>query len=163
MSEIDGPKFSVNQINFKNVQKQSFEPEQEPKTNDESKIADFSDDKAETIGRSMLFKGTDDINNDLKTIVENPQIAENSDKIFEVTYAEAVNSGIANPYEEAASASTASPTGANASASRSISPCYSSLMSSTATCTSPSTCTSASPSLGRPSTTAKSPLNGPPG
>lgn len=108
MGEIDGPKISLNQINFQGIQKQNIEPENEPSNESATRITDFSDDKAETIGRSMLFKGTDDVNNDLKAIIDNPQIAENSDKIFETTYAEAVNSGLENPYEEAASASTAS-------------------------------------------------------
>lgn len=106
MGEIDGPKISVNQINFSGIRTQNIE--QEPKAESEPKITDFSDDKAETIGRSMLFRGNDDVNNDLKAIIENPQIAENSDRIFETTYAEAVTSGLENPYEEAASASTAS-------------------------------------------------------
>lgn len=108
MSEIDGPKISVNQANFNSIRKQSFDVEHEQKAEEVPQLKDFSNSKAETIGRSMLFKGTDDVNNDLKAIIENPQIAENSDKIFETAYAEAVNSGMENPYEEAASASTAS-------------------------------------------------------
>ena len=56
----------------------------------------------------MLFKGVDDINNDLKVLLDNPQIAENSDKMFEAAYNTAQKNGIANPYEVAASASTTS-------------------------------------------------------
>ena len=108
MSEIDGPKISVNQMGFGSIKKQNADVEQEPKVDDTPQLTDFSNNKAETIGRSMLFRGVDDVNNDLKAIVENPQIAENSDKIFEAAYAEAVNAGLANPYEEAASASTTS-------------------------------------------------------
>ncbi len=107
MSEIDGPKISVNQVNFQSSLKQNVESEQEPQTESAQQLTDFSNSKAETIGRSMLFKGTDNVNNDLKAIIENPQIAENSDKLFETTYAAALNSGMENPYEEAASASTA--------------------------------------------------------
>ena len=106
MGEIDGPKISVNQINFKGIQKQNIEPEQGESTANEPKITDLSDNRA-VVGQSMLFRGTDDVNNDLKAIIENPQIAENSDKLFETTYAAALNSGMENPYEEAASASTA--------------------------------------------------------
>lgn len=108
MSEINGPKISVNQTNFNSIRKQSVEPEQDSTAEETPQLKDFSNHKAETIGRSMLFKGTDDINNDLKAIIENPQIAENSDKLFEAAYAEALKSGMENPYEEAASASTAS-------------------------------------------------------
>ncbi len=109
MGEIDGPKFSVNQINFGNMQKQASETKQdEPSQEELPQLKDFSDGKAEIIGRSMLFKGNDNINGDLKTLIDNPQIAESSDEIFETAYAAAKASGMENPYEEAASASTVS-------------------------------------------------------
>ena len=106
MSEINGPKISVNQVNYAGVQKQNSTPE----TAEEQapKITDFSDSKAEALGRSMLFKGTDDLNHDLKALLDNPQIAENSDKMFDIAYKAAVDAGVENPYEEAATASTAS-------------------------------------------------------
>ena len=107
MSEINGPKFSVNQVNFNSVQRQgqeipaeSFEPEEEPK------LKDFSDPKAEALGRSMLVKDADNINHDLKVLLDNPQVAENSDKMFETAYNAAQKAGVENPYEEAASFST---------------------------------------------------------
>ena len=106
MSEVNGPKISVNQINYSGVQKQNPIPEivedQAPK------ITDFSDSKAEALGRSMLFKGVDDVNNDLKALLENPQIAENSDRMFEAAYNTALKNGSEHPYEIAASASTTS-------------------------------------------------------
>ena len=108
MSEVDGPKISVNQVNFNSIKKQASDAEQPVVNEPERQINDFSDAKAETIGRSMLFKGSDDINSDLKAVMENPQIADNSDKLFELTYAEAQRAGLNNPYEEAASASTTS-------------------------------------------------------
>ena len=108
MSEINGPKISVNQVNFGSVQKTPTEPEPTVDKEQVRQINDFSDARAETIGRSMLFKGNDDVNGDLKAIIDNPQIAENSDRLFELTYAEAQRTGMHNPYEEAASASTTS-------------------------------------------------------
>ena len=107
MSEVNGPKINVNQMNFNSIQKQNSEiPAQtEEKT---PQITDFSNSKAEALGRSMLFKGVDDVNHDLKVLLENPDIAENSDKIFETAYNTALNAGLENPYEEAASASTVS-------------------------------------------------------
>jgi len=69
-------------------------------------LSDCSDTKAEAIGRSMLFRGVDDVNNDLKALLENPQIAENSDELFESAYKVAQKEGVENPYEEAATAST---------------------------------------------------------
>ena len=106
MSEINGTNFSVNQVNFKSSQKQTSEPQQEAGQNEEPKLKDFSDPKAEALGRSMLVKENDSVNNDLKALIKNPQIAENSDELFEKAYKAAVDSGIQNPYEEAASFST---------------------------------------------------------
>ena len=107
MSEVNGPKISVNQVNFNGVQKQPAETTPEVKET-APQLTDFSDSKAEALGRSMLIKGADGINNDLKALMENPQIAENSDEIFEAAYNLAVEKGIENPYEEAASAATVS-------------------------------------------------------
>ena len=108
MSEINGPNISVNSLNFNNIQKTPVTNGNIPDTTEDTtpQLADFSDNKAEALGRSMLFKGVDDVNNDLKALIENPQIAENSDEIFEITYKIAKDSGMENPYEEAASAST---------------------------------------------------------
>ena len=109
MGEIDGPKFGVNNVGFNGIQKQN--PVQDEFTEDaeqKTQVNDFSDPKAEALGRSMLVKENDSINNDLKALMENPQIAENSDKMFETVYAAALDSGLENPYEEAASASTVS-------------------------------------------------------
>ena len=113
MSEINGPKFSINPMNLQGVQRASKEIPTEI-TNDiqeENAVEqknDFSDAKAEALGRSMLFKGTDDVNHDLKVLLDTPEIAENSDDIFEAAYKFALDNGIENPYEEAASASTVS-------------------------------------------------------
>ena len=108
MSEINGTNFSVNQVNFNGVQKQNSEVPADVVENVEvvPQITDFSNSKAEAIGRSMLFKGADNVNSDLKALLDNPQIAENSDRIFEATYNSALAAGIENPYEEAATAST---------------------------------------------------------
>ena len=54
----------------------------------------------------MLIKGVDSINNDLKAILDNPQIVENADELFETAYQVAVEEGLENPYEEACKAST---------------------------------------------------------
>ena len=109
MSEINGPKFSVNQMNFSGIQKPQVDvPQQAPAEADAPKINDFSDPKAEALGRSMLFKGADDTQHDLKVLLDNPQIAENSDEAFETALKAAQDAGVANPYEEAASFATTS-------------------------------------------------------
>ena len=105
MSEVNGPNFSVNQVNFNSTQKQNPEVPQGVEEV-EPKLKDFSDPKAEALGRSMLVKDADSINNDLKALMQNPKIAENSDKMFEAAYNSAVDSGVENPYEEAATFST---------------------------------------------------------
>lgn len=109
MSEVNGPKISVNQLNFHGVQKHNEQqpvPEVNEESSNQAQLTDFSDTKAEALGRSMLFKGTDSVNNDLKSLVDNPQIAENSDELFELALDSAIKSGAENPYEEASSAST---------------------------------------------------------
>ena len=106
MSEINGTNFSVNQVNYSGLQKQNPAPETVETAETAPQITDFSNSKAEAIGRSMLFKGADNVNSDLKALLENPQIAENSDKMFETAYKSALAAGVENPYEEAAAAST---------------------------------------------------------
>ncbi len=109
MSEINGPKFSVNQVNYSGIQKAQVDvPQQAPIEADAPKINDFADPKAEALGRSMLFKGVDDTQHDLKALLDNPQIAENSDAAFEAAFKVAEDAGVANPYEEAASFATTS-------------------------------------------------------
>ena len=105
MSEVNGPKISVNQLGYTGIQKQNSEPI--PETIETvPQLTDFSDEKAEALGRSMLFKGVDNLNHDLKALMENPQIAENSDKIFEAAYSAALDAGVENPYEQATTVST---------------------------------------------------------
>lgn len=108
MSEVNGPKFSVNQLNYNGIQRQAQEIAPEPVDTEAEtpKLNDFSDPKAEALGRSMLFKGADDVNHDLKALLDNPQIADNSDKAFETALKVAQEAGIQNPYEEAASFAT---------------------------------------------------------
>lgn len=107
MSEINGPKFSVNQINYSGINKPAQDAvQQEPNEKETPVLTDFSDPKAEALGRSMLFKGTDDTNHDLKTLLEHPQVAENSDELFETALKVAQDAGVENPYEEAASFAT---------------------------------------------------------
>ena len=104
MSEINGTNFSVNQVNFNSTQKQTPDiPQEIPE--EEPKYKDFSNPKAEALGRSMV-KNPDNINNDLKAIMKNPQIAENSDELFETAYKAAFDSGVENPYEEASTFAT---------------------------------------------------------
>ena len=106
MSEVNGPKFSVNQVNYNNITRTQHEISADQQ--DMPQLSDFSDPKAEALGRSMLFKGTDDTKHDLKALLENPQIAENSDKTFETAFKAAEAAGVENPYEEAASFATTS-------------------------------------------------------
>ena len=108
MSEVNGPKFSVKQCTYKGTQKQNQEPAPEPVDPGKQQLTDFSNMQAEALGRSMLFKGADNINTDLKALMEDPQIAENSDKAFETAYKIAQDNGAENPYEEAATFSTTS-------------------------------------------------------
>ena len=106
MTEINGTNFSVNKVNVPNTPKQQDIQPQDIKEEAAPKLTDFSDPKAEALGRSMLIKDADNINRDLKVLVENPQIAENSDKMFETAFKALQDNGAENPYEEAASFAT---------------------------------------------------------
>lgn len=106
MSEVNGTGFGVNNVNFGSVSGQDSKKQEERESEQREQVTDFSDPKAEALGRSMLVKGNDSTNNDLKALLNNPQIAENSDKIFEAAYAAALAAGLENPYEEAANVST---------------------------------------------------------
>ena len=105
MSEINGPKFSVNQVNYSGIQKQNSEQPIIENSETTPQLTDFSDSKAEALGRSMLFKGVDDVNNDISGL-NTKQIGKYSDELFETAYKVAQQVGAENPYEEAASAST---------------------------------------------------------
>ena len=104
MSEINGPKFSVNQVSFNSTQKPQNDVPQIASENETPQINDLIDPKA-VIGRSMI-KESDNVNGDLKALLKNPQIADNSDELFETSYQAALDAGIENPYEEAATFST---------------------------------------------------------
>lgn len=107
MSEVNGPNLGLNQVKFNGIQKQNMETlptEVEP--DNTPQLSDFSNPKAEALGRSMLIKDVDDTKHDLKALLENPQVADNSDEIFETTYKIAQDAGVENPYEVASSLST---------------------------------------------------------
>ena len=108
MSELNGTNFGVNKVNFYGVQKSAQEVPASEVTAEENapKLTDFSDPKAEALGRSMLFKGADNTKNDLKALLENPEIAENSDDVFEAAFKAAEDAGVENPYEEASAFAT---------------------------------------------------------
>ena len=108
MSESNGHNLGVNQTNFHRVSRKVEEKTSE-NSEEQSKqqLTDFSNPQAEALGRSMIFKGVDDTNNDLKVLLENPQIVENSDVMFETAYKLAKEAGAQNPYEESATIATA--------------------------------------------------------
>ena len=104
MSELNGTNFNFNPVG-KSIQPKSVETSKlptEPKT--EEQIGDIKTNHAEVIGRSMLANDT--MKNDLDALLNDPQIAENSDKLFEFAYTQATENGVENPYEEAANFST---------------------------------------------------------
>ena len=106
MSELNGTNFNFNPIG-KNIQPKMVENSKqsaELPSNEQEQISDISTNHAEIIGRSMLANNV--LDNDLNALLENPQVAENSDELFEFAYAKALKDDATNPYEEAASFST---------------------------------------------------------
>ncbi len=105
MSDLNGTNFNLNPVSGKNIQPKPTE--QAKPCSDcppEDSVNDISTNHAEIIGRSML--ASDTMKNDLDAFIENPDIAENSDKLFEFAYAQASEQGLENAYEEAAYFST---------------------------------------------------------
>ena len=106
MNNVNGSKINVNQGSLNSIPKQPAEDLQNCANEEPAQLSDFSDPKAEVLGRSMLIKDADNINHDLRAVIENPQITENSDKMFETALSAAQKAGLENPYEEAASFAT---------------------------------------------------------
>ena len=109
MNEINGSNFSVGYVQYRKMNKNAQEKAMEIQSEENPQLTDFSDLKAEVLGRSMMlrFKSVDNVNTDLKELIENPQIADNSENLFNATYKIIQDNNIENPYEEAASLSTA--------------------------------------------------------
>ena len=108
MSDLNGTNFNFNVVNntaFQSKVNESKGSVETPSENEQT-LNEISTNHAEVIGRSMLTNDT--LKNDLDAILSSPQIAENSDKLFEQAYAKLKDAGIDNPYEEAASFSTTS-------------------------------------------------------
>ena len=104
MSELNSTNFNLNPIE-KSIQPKAVSSEKAPQEcKAEETISDITTNHAEIIGRSMLANDT--MKNDLDTLLKNPQVAENSDKLFEFAYAQATTQGLDNVYEEAATFST---------------------------------------------------------
>lgn len=106
MSELNGTNFNFNPIG-KNIQPKMVDntkTHSELPSSEQEQISNITTNHAEVIGRSMLANNV--LDNDLDALLENPQVAENSNKLFEFAYTKALNDDVANPYEEAASFST---------------------------------------------------------
>ena len=105
MSDLNGTNFNFNPVSGKNIQQKPVE--QAKPCSDcapEDSVNDITTNHAEIIGRSMITN--DSLKNDLDAFIENPQIGENSDKLFEFAYVQATDDGLENAYEEAAYFST---------------------------------------------------------
>lgn len=74
------------------------------KTNFEGKeIKDFSNPKAEALGRSQVkVSKTDNIENDLAVLMANPKKVENAEQFFDLALAKAEKEGHPEPFEQAA-------------------------------------------------------------
>ena len=114
MGEINGPNFGVNQVNFQGVKKSQAEVPEESTEKELPQLKDFSNPKGESLGCAQVqvnsqiqFRGLDDNTDaDLKALLENPQIAENSDKAFETAYKALQDAGVQHPYEQASEFAT---------------------------------------------------------
>ena len=104
MSELNGTNFNFNVIGTSIQAKQTEPSRPVMESGSEEKISDITTNHAEIIGRSMLANDT--MKNDLDALIETPEIAENSNRLFEFAYNQSLQQEIENPYEEASNFST---------------------------------------------------------
>lgn len=77
-------------------------PEVKPETTDVTKgTEDLSKSPSAVSGRSLV-SGADNIENDVKTMLENPEAVEKANAVFDAAEAKYRKEGIENPYEKAA-------------------------------------------------------------
>lgn len=105
-----------NNVEIGKVQKldsKAIKPEkQEPQAiieAEEKQVSDFSNPKAETLGRSQVAK-LDNISSDVAFAAVNPEVVEASDKLFKVAYSQLKASGATdeNAYYQASAIATSS-------------------------------------------------------
>lgn len=107
MREID-----KNNINFVKVTKNDMNfgknevvETPQPQESEEASLKDFSNPKAEALGRSQVATA-DTLKADVKFGMANPGKIQNSDKLFELAYAQLKSQGDSNAYEKACAIAT---------------------------------------------------------
>lgn len=75
---------------------------------EKSRLNDFSNPKAETLGRSQVNK-TDNLKADIAFGIANPELVGSSDQLFEIAYEKFQKEGRPYAYEDACTVATAYP------------------------------------------------------
>ncbi len=68
-------------------------------------IQDFSNPKAESLGRSQVM-GSDNLKNDIAFLKANPKAVQNAEAFFNMAYADLLKKDVPNAYEKAAAMAT---------------------------------------------------------
>lgn len=100
MSEINNFNYDVKPI-MPQEQISSAKKAEETNVEKETKtIQDFSNPKAEALGRSQITK-TDSVKTDVKFLKENFDTVQSAEKFFEIAYKQLVDANEKDPYEKA--------------------------------------------------------------
>ena len=106
MREING--------NFNNIQKPEIRVDKKDisaidnaqQENDAKIINDFSNPRAEALGRSQVMVNVDNMKNDVAFLKANPDAVEKAEAFFNMTYAHLLQKDVPNAYEKAAAMAT---------------------------------------------------------
>lgn len=100
MSEINNFNYDVKPI-MPQEQVTSAKKAEETKVEKEAEtIQDFSNPKAEALGRSQVAK-TDSVKTDVKFLKENFDTVQSAEKFFDIAYQQLKDAGVKEPYEKA--------------------------------------------------------------
>ena len=68
-------------------------------------VQDFSNPKAESLGRSQVMS-SDNLKNDIAFLAANPKAVQNAEAFFNMAYADLLKKDVPNAYEKAAAMAT---------------------------------------------------------
>lgn len=104
MREVNNNNIEVGKITKPEVATHS-EKADEIIATEEKVVKDFSNPKAEILGRSQV-NSADNLKNDVNFAIKNPEAIKDADKFFEYAYAKLLKDDVPNAYEKAAAMST---------------------------------------------------------
>lgn len=102
MREINNTNLNLQKTDLK-IDKPQIE--EKVKTEKEYSVNDFSNPKAESLGRSQIISG-DNLKKDVQFMLEHTKAVNSAEKFFNMTYADLLSKDVPNAYEKAAAMAT---------------------------------------------------------